>query len=209
MRTSGTVIRWVSITGSWTSPRTRISARAWRTSSPARSERWECPLAGSRAWPRGIVFLNSEGALHRLHPVAFDHIADPHILVILERHTAFLAGDHLLDIILKALELRQLALVNHHVVADEAHVGAPLDRSLGDSATGDLAHFGDIENLQDEGIAEHCFPQYRRQQAGHCFFHVIDEIVDDTVVTDFHAIALGHFARLLVGAHVEADDGRA
>src|SRR5258708_841051 len=150
--------------------------------------------------------LNSERALHRLHPVTFDHVADPHILVILERHTAFLAGENFFGIILKALELRQLALVNHHIVADEAHVGAALDRSLGDPAAGNLAHFGDIEDLQDEGGAEHRFAQYRRQQAGHCLFHAIDEIVDDIVVTDFHAIALGHFARFLVGAHVEADD---
>src|SRR6266436_1000783 len=150
--------------------------------------------------------LNSERALHRLHAVALDHVADPHILVILKRHTAFLADDHFPGIILEALELRQLTLVNHHIVANEAHVGAALDRSLGDPAAGNLAHFGDIEDLQDKGSAEHRFAQYRRQQAGHCFFHVIDEIVDDIVVTNFHAIALGHFARFLVGAHVEADD---
>src|SRR5258708_14049645 len=150
--------------------------------------------------------LNSERALHRLNAVTLDHVAAPHILVILKRHTAFLAGYHFSGIILEALELRQLALVNHHIVADEAHIGAALDCSLGDAAAGNLAHFGDIENLQDESSAEHRFPQYRRQQAGHCFFHVIDEIVDDIVVTDFHSIALGHFARFLVGAHVEADD---
>src|SRR5215467_550920 len=150
--------------------------------------------------------LNSERALHRLHPVTFDHVAGPHILIILKRHTAFLAGDHFPDIVLEALELRQLALVNHHIVADETHVGAALDRSLGDPAARYLAHFRDIEDLQDKGSAEHRFAQYRRQQARHCFFHVIDEIVDDVVVTDFHAIALGHFASFLVGAYVEADD---
>src|SRR5215470_6045497 len=43
MRTSGTVIMWPSSTGSCTSPRARISASAWRTSSPARNARCDGP----------------------------------------------------------------------------------------------------------------------------------------------------------------------
>jgi len=43
MRTSGTVIRWPWITGSCTSPRDRISAIAWRITSPARNARWLGP----------------------------------------------------------------------------------------------------------------------------------------------------------------------
>ena len=44
MRTSGTVMRWPSITGSCTSPRVSISAMAWRTSSPTRN--WRCEPPG-------------------------------------------------------------------------------------------------------------------------------------------------------------------
>jgi translation initiation factor IF-2 len=37
--------------------------------------------------------------LHALHPITFDDVADSHVLVVLERHAAFLAGDHFLDVI--------------------------------------------------------------------------------------------------------------
>src|ERR1700721_2083925 len=47
----------------------------------------------------------------------------------------------------------------------------------------------------------------RRQQTGHRLLHVIHQIVDDVVVADFDAVALGGGRGLLVGADVEADDG--
>ena len=43
-----------------------------------------CPLCGA---PK-----DSERALHRLGPEALDDVADPHVLVILECHSAFLSG---------------------------------------------------------------------------------------------------------------------
>ena len=39
-------------------------------------------------------------------------------------------------------------------------------------------------------------------------FHLIDQFIDDRVVADFHAVALGKVARLRNGAHIEADDKR-
>src|SRR5262249_33214538 len=47
-------------------------------------------------------------ALHLLDAIALDRVALPHVLVALEGHTAFLAGQHLARVVLEALELRQL-----------------------------------------------------------------------------------------------------
>src|SRR5689334_16779220 len=83
-----------------------------------------------RAMGRGqkwLAPLDSERALHRLDAIALDHVALPHVLIALERHAAFLAGDHLARVILEALELRELAFVDHDVVADQPHIGAALD----------------------------------------------------------------------------------
>ena len=65
-----------------------------------------------------------------------------------------------------------------------------------------------LKTSRISGIAEHGLAQRRRQQAGHRLLHVVDEIVDDVVVADFDAGALGGLARFLVGANVEADDRR-
>ena len=54
-RTSGTVMRWVSITGSCTSPRDRISATAWRMSSPARKARWDGPFMFQKLYSLALV----------------------------------------------------------------------------------------------------------------------------------------------------------
>ena len=47
--------------------------------------------------------MRSQRALHLLDPVAFDHVADPHILVVFECHAAFLAGHDLVEDVKKAM----------------------------------------------------------------------------------------------------------
>ena len=77
--------------------------------------------------------------------------------------------------------------MDHHVVADQAHVRAALDLAVGDAAAGDLADLGHQEDLQDLRIAEHGLAPFRREQARHRLFHIVHEIVDDVVVADFGA----------------------
>src|SRR5262247_200669 len=217
MRTSGTVIRWPSITGSCTSPRASMSASAWRTSSPTRS--WRCEGALVRAmscWRRRAMnvlnFLvpgltrastfgeagwarparakrglrardwNSQRALHSLHSITFDDVADLHVLVVREGHAAFLAGDHFARVVLEALELGELAFVHDDAVADQAHIGPALDYAIGHAAARHVADLGDLENLQDGRIAERGLAHPRRKQAGHRLLHVVHEVVDDVVV---------------------------
>src|SRR5205823_6608219 len=89
----------------------------------------------------------------------------------------------------------------------QADIGAALHGAVGDAAARDLADLGNVEHLQDLGVAEHGFAQRRREQAGHRLFDVVDEIVDDVVVADFDAVTFGGRGRFLVGADREADDG--
>src|SRR5436309_11888409 len=65
---------------------------------PPRMDAGECAQAG----------LGSQRPLDRLDPVAFDHVAGLHVVIVLERHAAFLAGHHLAGIVLETLELGQL-----------------------------------------------------------------------------------------------------
>ena len=52
----------------------------------------------------------------------------------------------------------------HDVVADQADMRAPLDPAIGDAAARNVADLGDVEHLQDLGIAEEGLAQCRRQQ---------------------------------------------
>ncbi len=58
------------------------------------------------------------------------------------------------DFVLEALERLELAFVDDDVVADQADAGATLDLAFGDAATRDLADLGDVEHLEDLGIAD-------------------------------------------------------
>ena len=107
---------------------------------------------------------------------------------------------------LRRLSWDELALVDDDAVADQADMGAALDHTVGDAATGDLADLRHVEDLQDLGLAETLLAQGRRQHARQGRFDVIHEVVDDVVVADLDAVALGRLARFLVGTHVEADD---
>src|SRR5215467_7559367 len=93
----------------------------------------------------------SERALHLLDAVALDGVALPHVLVALEGHAAFLPGAHLARVVLEPLELRELALVDDDVVADQADIGAAFDHPVGDAAARHLPDLGDGEDLEDDG----------------------------------------------------------
>src|SRR5947199_9877390 len=96
-------------------------------------------------------------ALHRLHPVALNNVADLHILVMLEGHAAFLSGHYLARIVLEALELGKLSLVHDDAVADETHIGSPLDHSVGNAAARNITDLGYLENIQNDRFAKHLF----------------------------------------------------
>ena len=126
-----------------------------------------------------------------------------------EGHAAFLAGLDLVDLVLEALERLQGAEFEHHdVVADDPHAGALADHALGDPAAGDPADLGDVEGLQHLGVAEEGFALDRRQHAREHAFDVVQQVVDDRVVADLDAFALGQVAGLFRGADVEAEDRR-
>src|SRR3954462_7500551 len=127
-------------------------------------------VPGSAARPRNDRGRR-RGGLQRppdlLDAVALDDVAGAHVLVVLEGHAALLAGRDLAGVVLEALELAELALVNHHVVADEAHVGAALHDAVEDAAARDLADLGDVEDLQDLRLAEPRLAQGRGEEARH------------------------------------------
>src|SRR5262249_15579097 len=152
--------------------------------------------------------LGSERTLDRLDVEALDDVAGPQVLIVGERHAAFLPRRHLSDLALEALQGRERSLVDHDVVADEPHLGTALDLPLGHAAASDLADLGDIEDLEDGRVTQRDLAQGGCEQPRHRRLHVVDEIVDDVVVADLDARLVGQRLGLDVGAHVEPYDHR-
>jgi hypothetical protein len=103
---------------------------------------------------------------------------------------------HFLDFVLEALERLELAFVDDDVVADQA---TPAPRSTLPSVTRQPATLPTLVMLKTSRISALPRKVSRRsgEQARHRRFHVIHEIVDDVVVADFDAGALGRRACLL------------
>src|SRR5271154_6842679 len=105
------------------------SRRSWRERAPLRGE-----------WLRDT--RTSQRALDGFDLETLDHIALLHVLVIGEGHAAFLTVLDFAHFILEALEGRKFAFMDHHIVADQPHLGAAAHTAFGDAAARDLAHLG-------------------------------------------------------------------
>ncbi len=99
--------------------------------------------------------------------------------------------------------------MDHCVVADEADLRTAADDAFGDAAAGDLSVLRDREDLEDRRVAEEGLPEFWLQHAGEHGLHVVDEVVDDGVITQFDLGAFGLVAGVGVRPNVEADDRRA
>src|SRR5690606_22443852 len=119
---------------------------------------------------------------------------------------AFGAFLDFLDLVFEAFEGLERAFVNDHVVAEQANFCAALDLAFGDHTARDLADLRDIKDLLDRGLADILFAFDGGEHAGEDRLGVIDDIVNNVVVTDLNAIALRQVAGLRVGTDVKADN---
>src|SRR5690606_36783322 len=150
-----------------------------------------------------------QGALDLFDGEALDVVAFLDVLEALELHAALLARRHLVDLVLEAFErVEHAQLQNHHVVADDADARALADHAFGDAAARDPADLGDVEGLQNLGVAQEGFALERRHHAREHALNVVQQVEDDRVVADLDAFTFGQIGRLLRGPDVEAQDRR-
>ena len=88
-------------------------------------------------------------------------------------------------------------------------LGRALDHAAANRAAGDGADLRDLEHLAHLGLAEHDLALLGPEHAFDARANVGHRLVDDAVELDLDAFALGRRARVVVRAHVEADDDRA
>src|SRR5690242_5363407 len=100
MRTSFTETLWLARTSSWISPRIRSSLRMCRTCSPTRSRRTERPSGVS------FRFIRSQRAGAQLDLIGLEEVARLDVRRAFEGNAAFMAGEHLVDVVLEPPERR-------------------------------------------------------------------------------------------------------
>src|SRR5262249_48749112 len=146
---------------------------------PRQADLSECSSSGARLFP---------------HLKGLDHVADLDVAVT-DSDTALEAFPDLGSVILEpAQRIDRDVIGNHDAVPDQASPGVPGDRARAHDATGHVADPRNPEDLPDLGRAELGFLELRLEHALERGLDLLDRLVDDRVVPDVHAFALGQLA---------------
>src|SRR5262245_47678830 len=183
--------------GSLTSRRTRSESSRLSCSSMRRALRYSRGTASlSRAQLAGDF-----DALK-----ALDLVLDPDVVVALDADAALGAGPDLVGVVLEPLERFELALEDHDVVTQHADRVVAAYVAIHHQAARHGAELARAEHFPDLGEAHDLFLDLGRKHAGEGRADVVDRLVDDAVVADFHVLVAHRVARRGVGADVECDD---
>src|SRR5689334_6860441 len=158
---------------------------------------------------RARLALRVSDARLLAHLERLDHVADRDVVVVAERDTALEALADLGRVVLEPAQAGDRQVVRHdRPVADEPRLGVAPDESRPDDATRDVAETRRAEDLADLRRAELDLFVDRLEHALEGRLDLLDGLVDDRVVADLHALAVGQVPGATLGPHVEADDDR-
>src|ERR1700733_9848215 len=137
-----------------------------------------------------------------------DRVTDLQV-VVADADTALEAFPDLGRVILEpAQRIDGQVVRDNHAVPDQPGLAVARDRAGPDDAARDVADPRHPEDLPDLGGAELNFLEDRLQHALERRLDFLDRLVDDRVVADVDAFALGQLARPASRPDVEADDHR-
>src|SRR5262245_39474445 len=111
-------------------------------------------------------------------------VADLDVLVPVESDAALESLLDLRDVVLEAPQGTHLALVDHAVVPQEAHLRRARDDALGDVAARHDSEFRNLEGVADLGAAARDFLQGGLEQAFHGLLDLVGDVVDHRVEAD-------------------------
>src|SRR5699024_45306 len=163
------------------------------------------PARSGAGAPAGSVCRRSVARL-LAHFEGLDLIAFGDVLVT-ETDTAFEAVADFGDVVLLPAQRLDGEVVGHHdAVPEQTCLAVAADGARAHDRTGDVAHLGGTEDLADLRRPELDLLVLRLEHALQGTFDVVDRRVDDRVVLDLHALAVGQGGHPFGRADIEADD---
>jgi len=135
-----------------------------------------------------------------------DDVANFEGIVVFEDDAALVALRHLAHIILAAPNGLDEPGEDRLAAALDAHLRRADDLAIGDAAAADNDLTPNLEELHHLGVAVHLLAIDWLQQTLEGRLDVLDELVDDVVRANIHALDAGEPLRRRVHLHVEGDD---
>src|SRR5690606_26935306 len=127
-------------------------------------------------------------------------------VVVLHADTTFHPGTNFVDVVFEATQRLQLALEDHHVVAQNPDRLVPLHHTFLHHTAGHLTELGRTEGIPDLSNTNDVFAILWRQHPRQRLLDVFDDVVDHAVVTQIQPFTLHNPARTGVSTDVKADD---
>src|ERR687892_1365257 len=147
------------------------------------------------------------GAWLLAHLERLDDVVDLDVVERPEADTALEALADLGGVVLEPPQRLDREVVgDHHAIAHQAGPGVAPDEPVDDHAARDVAELRRPEHLADLRRAERDLLELGLEHALEGGLDLVDRLVDDRVVADVDALALGKLLGALRGAHVERDD---
>src|SRR6266480_921338 len=171
--------------------------------SPSRTSRVSAPT-----YTAACLGPHPRGSGPRLlpHLVGLDRVPDGDVAVA-DADAALVAVADLGHVLLEPAQRVHAEVLRHHdAVADQAGLAVPGDRAGTDDAAGHVADPRHPEDLPDLRRAELRLLELGLEHALERRLDLVDRLVDDRVVADLDALALGQFPGPPGRPHVEADD---
>src|SRR6516225_5085384 len=168
------------------------------------------PASARRRTPRPAWAVIHPRSVPRLlpHLVGLDHVLDPDVAVA-DADAALEALADLGHVLLEPAQRLHAEVLRHHdPVADQACLAAAGDDARTDDGAGHVADARHPEDLADLRRAELGLLELGLEHALERGLDLVDRLVDDRVVADLDALALGQFPGPPGRPHVEADDHR-
>src|SRR4051794_1051113 len=129
-----------------------------------------------------------------------DDVLDLDVVERPEPDTALVALADLGDVVLEATQRLDGEVVgDHDTVAEQPRLGVPGDRPAADDAPRHVADAGHPEDLADLRRAEPDLLVLRLEHALEGRLDLLDRLVDDRVVPDVDALAVGQLGGLTLG----------
>src|SRR5699024_9145649 len=162
---------------------------------------------GAAGHPVGCPAAPGSAAGLLLHLVGGDEVLELQVVVRAQVDAALVALADLGDIVLVAAQPGDLdVLRDDRSPAGDACLRAALDDAAAHDGAGDVAELGGAEDLADLRRAELDLLVLRLEHALERLLDLVDRVVDDRVVLDLHALAIGVVRVQALGPHVVADD---
>src|SRR2546430_8052057 len=143
----------------------------------------------------------------RLNDVALDDVADQDIVLVVEHDAALETDGDFTSVVLHAPERSDLAVVDRGASAKKSRLRAAAYKAVDHARARDRGLAGG-EDLQHLGVAEKRLDHLRLEHSGERLLHVLEQLVDDFVLTNVDLGRVGDATGRRLHLVVEPDDGR-